>query len=188
MPFPQLLSFDIDTTLPRGWGGMSRFVRSSSPAKRVPPHPLCKSPLYFQQLTNCFFAKSFSLIRIQTAPGGGGVVSTSLEFPPQTAPSQRYQQSSPSLALFTLLALRNEGSVGGRHEGTVGLQTLEDFPRKLRVFGPKSAFYSPPTPTFAAPVVVPPYFQSFNQFCTRSPIVAWPPPGYTRTSIRRIHP
>src|SRR5580704_10594835 len=72
MPFPQLLSFDIDTTLPRGWGGMSRFVRSSSPAKRVPPHPLCKSPLYFQQLTNCFFAKSFSLIRIQAAPGGGG--------------------------------------------------------------------------------------------------------------------
>jgi hypothetical protein len=52
---------------------MSRFVRSSSPAKRVRAHPLCKSPLYFQQLTNCFFAKSFSLIFMQTAPGGGGV-------------------------------------------------------------------------------------------------------------------
>jgi hypothetical protein len=69
----QVLSFDIDAHYPGGWGGMSRLVRFSTTAKRIPAHPLCKSPLYFQQLTNCFFAKSFSLMRIQTAPGGGGV-------------------------------------------------------------------------------------------------------------------
>ena len=71
IPFQQLLSFDIDTTLPRG--GMSGLARFSTPAKRALARPLCKSSLYFQQLTNCLFAKSFSLIRIQTAPGGGGV-------------------------------------------------------------------------------------------------------------------
>jgi hypothetical protein len=43
-------------------------------AKRIAAQLLCKSPLYFQQLTNCSFAKSFPLIFIQTAPGGGVVV------------------------------------------------------------------------------------------------------------------
>jgi hypothetical protein len=73
IPFLQPLSFDIDTLIPGGWGGMmTSLVRSSAPAKRTVAPLLCKSPLYFQQLTNCFFAKSFSLIPVQTAPGGWG--------------------------------------------------------------------------------------------------------------------
>jgi hypothetical protein len=72
MPFQQPLCLDIDTILPQGWGDMSRLIPFSTPAKHIPVQPLCKSPLYFQQLTNCLFAKSFSLIFMQTAPGGGG--------------------------------------------------------------------------------------------------------------------
>ena len=56
---------------PRGGGGMNRLVRSPMPIRRTPV-PACKSPLCFQQLTNCLFDKSFCLIFIQTAPGGDG--------------------------------------------------------------------------------------------------------------------
>jgi hypothetical protein len=51
---------------------MKRSFRSSTPARRTTALLLCKSPLYFQQLTNSFFGKSFPLIFIQIAPGGGG--------------------------------------------------------------------------------------------------------------------
>src|ERR1700682_230080 len=43
--------------------------RPFPPTKRI---PMCKSPLYFQQLTHCSFAKPFVLISMRTAPGGGG--------------------------------------------------------------------------------------------------------------------
>src|ERR1700687_3570653 len=73
----QVVSFDIDTHYPGGGGGMSRFTphrnHAFAPAKRTSVQSLCKSPLYSQQLANCFFNKSFSLIFIQTARGVGGV-------------------------------------------------------------------------------------------------------------------
>src|SRR6266849_2521515 len=53
---------------------MRRLVRFATPAKRIAAQLVCKSPLYFQQVTNCFSAKSFSLICIQTAPGCGRVL------------------------------------------------------------------------------------------------------------------
>jgi hypothetical protein len=73
IPFLQVLSFDIDTIIPRGWGGMMLTSLSLGTTKYTPVLPLCKSPLYFQQLANCLFSKPFSLISIQTARGVGGV-------------------------------------------------------------------------------------------------------------------
>jgi hypothetical protein len=51
--------------------------RSFTPAKRVSVQFQRKSPLYFQQLTNLFFGKSFPLKFMQIAPGGGGSMSNS---------------------------------------------------------------------------------------------------------------
>jgi hypothetical protein len=39
---------------------------------RCQVHPVCKIALCFQQFTNCLFPKSFRMISMRTAPGGGG--------------------------------------------------------------------------------------------------------------------
>ncbi len=39
--------------------------------------------------------------------------------------------------------------------------------------------------TFSAFVLVHPYLAELNRFCIQSPIVPWPPPGYTLSSTRR---
>ena len=96
----QVLSFDIDTHYPGGWGGMSSLVRSSTPAKRPPAHPLCKSPLYFQQFTNCLFAKSFFLILIRTDPGGGGVACVPSTKAPAIIPRCTFLVAQPFVAVL----------------------------------------------------------------------------------------
>jgi hypothetical protein len=51
----------------------ARPNRFFTPAKRIPVQFQCKSLLYFHQLTNCLFAKSFPLIFMRIAPGVGGM-------------------------------------------------------------------------------------------------------------------